>query len=282
MKFIALALIAIHVTAHAQTDLDEWVQQNRKETTHSFKVYHWASRGGKDLGLKPNYHEAISAKRLDEKGNKSEDTLLEVTPPEALAYFEKMTNSFYGKNELGWAIGQGLYAGIDPIQSIMYAGKRWILMEISVDSPVYYLDIQKKDYERFLKSEHKKFGQALKKNKIALLRYAWEKASFNFCGSRNDAYNFIRPELLNEGASLKVFVENLPADQEALKEYERLGEKFAYMFQALNKKPEYYLSKSSSVKKWLDQIMRSRNDNSYNLKDLQAETFECSDMDKLN
>lgn len=282
MKLIALALFAVNL-AYAQTDIDEWVKTNRKQTTQSFKVYHWASRGGKDLGLIPNYHEAFSAKRPDVNGIKSEDAPLEVTPGEALTYFKKMSGSFHnGVNPLKWVIGHGLYAGIDPIQSIMYAGKRWLLMEISVDTPIYYLNVNKNDYDRLSKDEKSKLSRALKKYDISVLRYDWEKASFNYCGNRTDAYNFIRPELLEEGIRIKVFVEKIPVERTALKEYQRLGQKFAYMFQTMKKKPEFFMAETSTLKNWLDLIMPSSIDLTYDLKKIQEETFECSNGDKLN
>lgn len=71
-------------------------------------------------------------------------TPLELSPKEAVTYFEKFS-SLFREGQLESIVGPGIYASIDPVQSESYAKNTWFLMEIEVPTGSRYLDLRPTD-----------------------------------------------------------------------------------------------------------------------------------------
>ena len=140
--------------AALQEDLRVELKSRLKTFHRPVKVYHYGNRGPlryselsgsvQTTHLKINHHEAMDLARSRGKGPGLYSGPVELSPPEAAKYFRAMTQNFRTE-EPDWNVGQGLYAAIDPVQSEIYMGNPWFLLEISVPAGLRYLDIRPGD-----------------------------------------------------------------------------------------------------------------------------------------
>ena len=184
-------------------------------------VYHYGSRG---IVFYDNGKCVLDGCQeiIDLKRNGQYDAAVELNPPEVKTYFKSLTAMFAAHQEKNWNMGGGLYAAVDPIQSITYAHGNWFLLEITLPIGTKYLDARKVSVRVPYSTSFDRKLEAFMNSDIAIdaiaslgvdaIAYGWNNYSQRICNGDSflpsTAFNLISPEAFSK-FKINLFTENV-------------------------------------------------------------------------
>ena len=146
--------------------------------------------------------------------------------PESEKYFKAMTGQFaYFGGEWNMVRG-GLYAAVDPLQSIGYGNDPWFALQINIPKGMKYLDLRKIDTTTILGTEsshseldihhRQRIVALLKKYHVAMFAYSWKLSAMPVCTALQNltddngsiAFNLVNPEIFPE-IKIQTFVSTI-------------------------------------------------------------------------
>ena len=258
-RFMVLGLVLSNSSlAFADSDsvyveIEQQLLKHVKKLHRPIQVYHYGTRGKMpaDEDTPHAFGEVMNLK--DTQGEYTGPVPLH--PKEAIAYFQILSGQYQSKDKWWWMAGNGLYAGIDPLQSLSYLGDPGFLLQIRVPGGTTYLDtrdiginfhepsgsMRSLSFVKFADYPdlQPRIAKFIRIHQIPLIAYEWNVAmarsdshspEYNFCNLLSDyetAFEFVDASLAPK-LTFTTFTQNLGANPSAekLSAYANLLKKF--------------------------------------------------------
>ena len=219
--FLAFIVTATSFASPTEDEFSKTLATHLKYLHRPIQVYHYGARGSMvvlDKEEAPHLYGEVMNLR-DIIGGKRGPVPLH--PKVARRYFQVLSKQYQSAEESDWDVGNGLYAAIDPLQSLGFLGDPGFLLKIDVPAGVKYLDGRDLDLYRLLRDRKNldndlKVQQFVRENKVQFIVYEWtghnwhnahpsgptsHPPKFQFCSdlsSYETAFEFVDPSLAHQ------------------------------------------------------------------------------------